>query len=433
VPWADEILAQRSDDIARAVLTLIVDGPRWRHRRVETLTPLSATTVRRRVSLDLTVPPELHDGLRLPQGAEGLGPDDQWVVPLGWLGRRPLVNFDLRDGADEAVPLLLAAQTAAITKDLLLLAALEAGLRPDDAAHAGQTLDVVFAASAAAPPGEPDAIVEHARALELGSDFTELIRLSVHGFLLLAVVSHIAGRRIWKFETDELRRPAPSGLRPVYIDAQVPGINEAASTHVELELPETLEAASFHLVDRRLVPDPRLDGRLRAARVRLPEGERQPSTSPERPRLLLQPLAQARDPYVQADVLITPGDFLVPALALVLLAGVILATGLATGIEHLQPGERATAPSVLLGAFSVGYGLVLRSEANPLVRAMLVRARAALGATAAALAIAALPLALRLSSVLVLIAWIGAGAVTLGAAAVVARTFMSLTRIGRRP
>src|SRR3954453_21158047 len=83
--WADEILRERSEPLARAVLPLVLSGPLWRHRRVETLTPVSATTVRRRVSIDLTVPRELHEDLRI---------GEQWIVPLGWLSRRPLVSFD---------------------------------------------------------------------------------------------------------------------------------------------------------------------------------------------------------------------------------------------------------------------------------------------------------------------------------------------------
>jgi hypothetical protein len=421
VAWFDEIVAERAETFARPVLTLVENGPRWRHRRVEAIEPLSATSVRRRVSLDFTVPPELHDGLRMPVTAGAPVAGDQWLVPLGWLARRPLVSFDLRDSEGNSVPLLLASQTAEIMRHLLLLSATEAGLDLADAARTERTLDVVIAAAAATAPGDPRALVAQAAGLGLGPDFTALIRLSALAFLLVAVMPRVEGRQVVKWQTDEIRRLAFPRSGPVYIDLQVVGINEAASTHVELDLPDPLLADSFRLVDRRG------DGM-----VPLPAGERQHSTSDERPRLMLQPVAQTQDPYVRADVLIAANEFLAPALALATLAVFILAFGLASELHELLPRQRATAPSVLLGAFSVGFGLFLRVEENQLVRAILADSRAALGATAVALAVAAIPLALRLASPWVLWTWIAACAVAAVAAFVILWTIMRLTKTGRR-
>src|SRR4051794_31340889 len=125
--WFDETLDARAQPLVEALLVLLANGQRWRHRRVETLTPVSAAFVRRRISIDFTVPGELHAGLQL----SGTRADGQWLVPLGWLARRQLVNFDLRSAADEPVPLLLAQQTARLTADLLVLAAGPARLQPD--------------------------------------------------------------------------------------------------------------------------------------------------------------------------------------------------------------------------------------------------------------------------------------------------------------
>src|SRR4051812_39169787 len=123
MPSMDEILGQRDVQIAEAVLGLVISGPTWRHRRIETLTPLSASIVRRRVSIDYTVPCEVHDNLRIPVEPGTERNDDQWVVPLGWLARRPLVSFDLRDGNGDALPMLLSEQILRITRDMLLLQA----------------------------------------------------------------------------------------------------------------------------------------------------------------------------------------------------------------------------------------------------------------------------------------------------------------------
>src|SRR4051794_12655496 len=134
--WFDETLDARAQPAAEALLVLLANGRRWRHRRVETLTPVSAAFVRRRISIDFTVPEHLHDALRLPMTAAG--ERDQWLVPLGWLARRQLVNFDLRGSQDETIPLLLGEQTARLTADLLALAAVRAGLDPDDAERAAR-------------------------------------------------------------------------------------------------------------------------------------------------------------------------------------------------------------------------------------------------------------------------------------------------------
>ncbi|HET8754603.1 MAG TPA: hypothetical protein VFM58_01250 [Solirubrobacteraceae bacterium] len=430
--WMDEILEARAEPIAQAVLPLVLNGPRWRHRRVISIAPLSGTIVRRRVSVDFTVPRQFHDRLRLPVEVDETGAEDQWVVPLGWLARRPLVSFDLKDAEERSMPRMLAAQTSRITRDMLLLAAAEGGLREGEAERGTQVADLAIAASAFDTGRAPSELVARARALDLGADFTSLVELSARGFLLLAVLPGLAGRRVVKWQTDEFRRPVRPSFEPLYLDLQIQGINEAASTHVEMDLPQTLQAASFRLIDRRVLPDPRADGHSRVKIVPLPQGERQPSTSEEHPRLMLGPVADAVDPHVGTDMLIRPGDFVGPALVLIALAALIVAVGLGSGIHDLEPAERSTAPSVLLGAFSVGFGLFLRAEDNAFVRALLQPSRAALGATAAALALAAIPLALRLGRGWVLGAWIAAACVIAIAGFVVLATIMNLTKAGRR-
>src|ERR671933_259226 len=121
--WPDEILETRRRDLAAATLALLSSGPLWRHRRVETISLLTPYLQRRRVSVDLTVPEDLRGGL-------ALGP--QWIVPLAWLSRRQLVEFDLVDRESRSVPLLLGSQTAKVTEDVLLLAALRGGLSATD-------------------------------------------------------------------------------------------------------------------------------------------------------------------------------------------------------------------------------------------------------------------------------------------------------------
>src|SRR4051794_23440967 len=214
--WFDETLDARAQPLVEALLVLLANGQRWRHRRVETLTPVSAAFVRRRISIDFTVPGELHAGLQL----SGTRADGQWLVPLGWLARRQLVNFDLRVAADEPVPLLLGEQTARVTADLLVLAAGPAGPDTDDPQAGGMATDVIERAADDRAAADARALERRAWDLGLEAQFASLVGASARGFLLLAVLPHVAGRQIVKVQSDEHYRDARFTLSP-----ELPGLN----------------------------------------------------------------------------------------------------------------------------------------------------------------------------------------------------------------
>ena len=418
VDWPDDVLEERTPAIAGAVLRLLRDPLRWRHRRVETIALLSATLQRRRVSVDLTVPPALHDALRL----EG----DQWVIPVAWLSRRQLVKFDLEDRRRDTAPLLLGAQTALITRDLLLIAADRAvggGKHPDG------TLDVVLEAASELRPDSVADLVTRAEALGLGDDFVSLVRSSASGFLLLAVVGDIAGRQVIKWQTDELRPPTGFVSR-----FGLAGLNEAASTHVELELPDFVAAPGFELFDDRTSPEHRVDA---SDDVLLEGAVRAGSSSEERPRLLLAPDPEARRPHVRAQLELSHAEFIVPSVMLTLLACIMLIVGLATDIgrELAAPdaGLSAIAPTVLLAAFAALSGLVLRVESHPLVRSLLGRSRRALAYTAGGLVVAAAPIGLGLGATTITVCWGVATAAALFALGVLVDDMLEHTPIGRGP
>jgi hypothetical protein len=407
--WFDEVLEERAPPLVEAILVLLANGRRWRHRRVETLTPVSATFVRRRISIDFTVPGELHDQLRL-------GEARQWLVPLGWLARRQLVNFDLRSAADEPMPMLLGEQTAQLTADLLAFAAARSGLEPEVAAQAADIIDL---AAAESPATDPDALALRARELGLGEQFGSLVAASARGFLLIAVVPEIAGRQVVKLQTDEHHRDARFTLSP-----DLPGLNEAASTHVELELPDVLRGTSFELWDA---------GRDGAPPRRLESGERRRMETRERPRLLLAPVPGAERPYVRARLLVSAAEFLLPALTLAVLAVAILVLGLATDIASDASGaQRSTAATILLATFAALSGLVLRVEEHPLVRAILSRPRLGLGLTAVGVIVAAVPISLQLSRAWVLAGWWSALALCGASVAILWATIIEHTEWGRR-
>jgi hypothetical protein len=413
--WFDETLDARAQPLVEALLVLLANGQRWRHRRVETLTPVSAAFVRRRISIDFTVPDELHAGLQL----SGTRADGQWLVPLGWLARRQLVNFDLRSAADEPVPLLLAQETARLTEDLLVLAAVRAGLDTDDAVAVGAATAIIERAADERPVEDVESLERRARALALDEQFASLVGASARGFLLLAALPKVAGRQVVKLQSDEHYRGARFALSP-----ELPGLNEAASTHVELDLPDVLRATSFELWDA-LRTDP-------VERRRLPAGERRHMESRERPRLLLAPVAGAQRPYVRASLVVSAPEFLAPAFTLALLAVAILVIGLATGIAHDAAGDQGSAAAtILLAAFAALSGLVLRVEEHPLVRAILARPRAALGATGLGVIIAAVPIGLQLGRGWILACWWAALVVCVLSAGVLWAAIIEHTEWGR--
>jgi hypothetical protein len=413
--WFEEVLDAKAQPLVEALLVLLANGRRWRHRRVETLTPVSVAFVRRRISIDFTVPDELHAGLQL----SGTGAEGQWLVPLGWLARRQLVNFDLRSGADEPVPLLLGQETARLTEDLLVLAAVRAGLDTDDAGAVSAATEIIERAADERPVEDVEPLERGARALGLDEQFASLVGASARGFLLLAVLPQVAGRQVVKLQSDEHHREATFTLSP-----ELPGLNEAASTHVELELPDVLRATSFELWDaRRTEP---------IERRRLSAGERRPMESRERPRLLLAPVAGAQRPYVRASLVVSASEFLAPAFIMAVLAVAILVIGLATGIAHRATGDQGSAAAtILLAAFAALSGLVLRVEEHPLVRATLARPRAALGATGLGVIVAAVPIGLQLGHGWILAGWWAALVVCVLSAGVLWAAIIEHTEWGR--
>ncbi len=70
-PWPGEVLEERAGEIAVAFAALLTRQAAWRHRRVETITVLSHEQVRRRVSVDFTVPLEHRDEVRLSEHRVG--------------------------------------------------------------------------------------------------------------------------------------------------------------------------------------------------------------------------------------------------------------------------------------------------------------------------------------------------------------------------
>jgi len=355
--WPAEVIEQRATDIAEAADVLLRHQGAWRHRRVETITVLTHEQVRRHVSIDFTVPEDQREGLRLSA--------HEFAVPLALLTKRPLVHFDLRNEEQHAISLLTAEQHRTIARELLYRQ-LDSDLADQDAGDdavvlaADELIEAVLADEPQALEPQIDAL-EAAHGIKL-VDFRATAAVLSRNFILWAVVRGLERRRVFKFAYDE-----PFGRRPgfVYLIG-APGCTEALSYHVEVAVPAELKARSTLLVDT-------------ATDTLLAVGER----DTDRPALYFRadtaPLPTR--PEVVIDFVVERWRFLAPAaLVATIIALLVTPPRLFSDLAAL-PESAATAVGLVLSTSAVFSVLVLRTEEHPLVRLMLVRARALLAAS----------------------------------------------------
>jgi hypothetical protein len=392
--WPVEEIEQRAGDIAVAAGALLEDQAGWRHRRVETLTMLSHEQVRRHVSVDFTVPPELREGLRLSHA-------DEFAVPLAFLAKRPLVHFDLRNEEGHAIPLLTAEQNTMIGRELLEQA-LEGDLDEqgaDDPAiftDAGELIEAVL--------GDLDVTgaverLERRHGLEPLEKFRDTTAILARSFILWAVVRGVERRRVFKFAYDE-----PYALRPgqAYVYA-APGCTEAWSYHVEVAVPTDLKARTTRL----------WDGETGAVLV---AGAR----DADRPALYYS--ADPANPPARPEVVVDYGAersrFLAPAAIVATVISVLIALPwLFADLEALA-GSAGPAIGLVLSTSAVFSALVLRTDEHPLLRLMLVRYRLCLVACTLAALFAAASLGFQAENWIIRVTWALATVVSVLTAAI---------------
>jgi hypothetical protein len=355
--WPGEVLDERAGEIAVGFAALLTRQAAWRHRRVETITVLSHERVRRHVSVDFTVPEPHREELALSDG--------EWVVPLAYLAKRLLVNFDLFREDESTVALLRSDEAQMIARELLYVML---DLDTEDAVQedAGPLIEWILAAGPGEEAAVDAAVAEMEESLGPLPGFAALAAQLTRGFLLCAVLDDVSHRRVLKFEYEQpLGRP---GRTAHFYDT--PGCTQAASYHVEVDVPDEMRARTTELLDD-------LSGDV------LARGPR----DTDRPAIH----------YVsEPDVHVGPGlsviygtersRFLVPA-ALVCW---VIALGLTMPWVFADLPSLSGAPSpaitILLSSSAVFSGLVLRTGEHPLVRLMLAPYRVLLlTATVAAL------------------------------------------------
>lgn len=110
------------DDLRQGavVLSLVETSSEWVHRRVEQVTLADPAVSERRVSIDFTLAP---DPATPPIGQDGTDP--RYLVPITWITKHRITNFNLRDESNRALPALTQLQGAVTATAALAVHAAE--------------------------------------------------------------------------------------------------------------------------------------------------------------------------------------------------------------------------------------------------------------------------------------------------------------------
>lgn len=237
---------------------LLLDRPHdWVHRRVESVSFVDATSIRRRVSVDFDVP----TGDLVPKSGRSL-------VPLALLEKRPLIDLDVCDEGGSSLPVLTSPENGFVAWSLLARVAREAltldfggAAVPPSILHelrtvaGGSRIEGREALGALRHGSEPKMrAVLHETDLFMGYATDLATR-----FLLLVEVeeSDQGSRRIFKFAYTEALEPGRNeakerlvgklGWAATQFDVLAPAVGEGQSHHFEFTAPPGLEIVDANL------------------------------------------------------------------------------------------------------------------------------------------------------------------------------------------
>lgn len=267
--------------LGRATLAFLRDT-RWVSRRVETVRFLNATTLERRITLDLD-----RAALGTIASTAGLPPDADLCVPLAVLRKGLLLDLDLRTGDDRSAQIVTsdvdsrAAQAAAMAEleDAGVdITTLSKAIRRTiyDAARCTPTMhDVAVLTGAEADDLAVDswALVGDLSSTEGDQDawqdlldshdrFTELLTNFTLSFMLMTPLARNDLPGLLKFRYIETQEPSAMllrerlGLGAFQTLVEAPSVGDAAREHLRIECPAGVAFQSAHLWS--------LDGSLQA-------------------------------------------------------------------------------------------------------------------------------------------------------------------------
>lgn len=227
------------------------DVRKWVHRRVETIQIIGTESVRRRVSVDFNLP-------RIPDKTA----QEVTIAPFAVLLKDAIADFDMRDEANQALPILNRYQNQYVALSVLYAVALailgEGTPVPRHVMRLLATITYGDSQDAKSALSElSHTSVEAAHLLSNGV-FSSLCETFKRKFLLLVPLRPEDGeRRVLRFSylqslDQHLAFRDRAGWRPSVMHIDLPAVDEAGSYHFEMEIPEGLEVAQ----SRRTVRDP---------------------------------------------------------------------------------------------------------------------------------------------------------------------------------
>ncbi len=248
----DELAAALQGDVAGLeTIRMLIAHPQWVHRRVDALEYRDDTTFRRRQSVHFTVPavaPEICVAAARFR-----------LVPLTTLRKETLVNFDCRDEAGTALPVLtrtqqglLAVRGMTLWAEAVIDAALGEPLLPDVAADIAALLTGEDAPTREAVRCQFSAGPGQRAALRDDEFYSLVLDRLTEQFILLTLVDDVPGtQRVVKFSYEELgelavepwpRAPlAALGWIPRRAASAAESLFGAESYHFEADLPPGID------------------------------------------------------------------------------------------------------------------------------------------------------------------------------------------------
>lgn len=203
------------DLLARVALTLTRDFAGWVRRRVETVSYVADTTVRRQISVDFVLPHPDRDDPDDP--LHGLDARTAILVPLGLPKKEPVTHFDVWDETGRTLSLLNTRENGDLAERALRHLVEEAGASPDvldpDGAAMRQIREIATIGAE-----DAQAVLDIAIAEWLGELFDEgeseriLFEDLANSFMLLVPARYAPGQhRVIKYAYDESLDWAGSG------------------------------------------------------------------------------------------------------------------------------------------------------------------------------------------------------------------------------
>jgi hypothetical protein len=257
------LAATRDRRVAVRLVQAALQSREWVHRRVESVQFADDTTIRWRCSVDFSVPPVAAN--------VAVNGSQFALIPLTWLEKSVLVNFDLRDESNTAIPVLTTRQNGEAAVSMLtgvgrlvlndeVCDPVVCDLRgivmgsPDDALKVFNAL--------ADPRGDPHEDRQRA-ALMTDPFFRILTRRFAETFLLVAALhAEVGERRILKYafeanlEWKPPEKSAGSRVRPILQALGWQALNffftasaatDTETYHFEVEVPPGAELLGLAL------------------------------------------------------------------------------------------------------------------------------------------------------------------------------------------